>query len=95
MELELRKLAVSLTLTVPKAGDMPGAEPGLPGVLRIEGDMPHFATLEEADASYDQQATGIEDLLHRCLAGGTYDRLVARMLTRAASHFRVPWAGRE
>ena len=93
--MELRKLAVALALTVPKAGDMPGATPGLPGVLRIEGDMPHFATLEDADASYDQQAVGIEELLHKCLAGGTYDRLLARMLIRSASHFRVPWTSRE
>jgi hypothetical protein len=38
---------------------------------------------------FDSQAEAIETALHDSLPGGTYDRLLGRMLERKATHFRV------
>jgi len=47
------------------------------------------AWLERVGAWYDEQARMIEEGLYESLPGGTYDRLLGRMLARKASHFRV------
>jgi hypothetical protein len=59
--------------------------------MRIEiiGAQPDYESLDEAARYYDNQARQIEEALHRSLPGGTYDRLVGRMLARKATHFRV------
>ena len=61
-------------------------------IIEITRDMPPFNREELAtiDARYQSDADAIEDGLHRCLPGGTYDRLLGLMLTRKATHFRVP-----
>lgn len=40
---------------------------------------------------YDQEAQRLADVLTTSLPGGTLDRLLAKLLTMKASHFRVPW----
>lgn len=57
--------------------------------IEITGELPDFASLEEWDAYADRQAKQISDALGIALPGGVYDRLLGRMLTHKASHFRV------
>lgn len=47
--------------------------------------------LERSAQWFDAQAETLEEALLRALPGGTYDRLLARMLRRKASHFAIPW----
>lgn len=57
--------------------------------IEITGRLPTWGSLEEWDASCDEQARRIEQALVVSLPGGVYDRLLIRLLTRKASHFRV------
>lgn len=68
-----------------------GPDQGIPDTcIEIIGTLPDMADLEKAGWYYDQQAQEIEEALYRSLPGGTYDRLVGRLLARKATHFRVP-----
>jgi hypothetical protein len=49
--------------------------------------LPEF--LAASAKVFDSQAEAIEVALHDSLPGGTYDRLLGRMLARKATHFRV------
>ncbi len=61
--------------------------------IHIEQELPEFRrdsdTLTLLAIQYDQDAEAIEFALIESLPGGTYDRLLGRMLGRKASHFRV------
>jgi hypothetical protein len=75
-----------------KAQPIFGSGQVVPSVtIRITDSLPVFATLAEQDAYHDAQATTIETALIESLPGGTYDRLVGRMLERKASHYRVAY----
>ncbi len=47
--------------------------------------------LRECERIYDTQATALANALMGSLPGGTLDRLIAILLQRKASFFRVPW----
>ena len=55
--------------------------------------FPDDLSLVAAAANYQIDARRIEELLHDHLPGGTYCELLRAMLTRRASHFRVPFGG--
>ena len=59
----------------------------------IEEEMPDLGrmNLAEFDAIFQADAEAIETALRLALPGGTYDRLLVRMLQQKATHFRVPW----
>lgn len=60
--------------------------------IHITGEQPEFGFrggLAVWGIYFDEQAEAIELALHGSLPGGTYDRLLGRMLLRKASHFRV------
>ncbi len=68
----------------------PGQQPVPGAVIRITQELPaEFEDLEEAAAFYYDQAKELEITLSDSLPGGTYDRLLVRMLAHKASHFRV------
>jgi len=60
-------------------------------IIEITGDLPDGTRwpLERWDALLDEQAQSIERILRRNLPGGTYDRLLCRMIAAKASHFAV------
>ena len=60
--------------------------------IYIEGEFPDGASLESAAATFEANAADLEDALYRSLPGGTYDRLLGRMLERKATHFVVSHA---
>ena len=64
-------------------------------VIQISESLPSYETLEMVDSHYNAQAWAIEAALIESLPGGTYDRLLGRMLERKASHFRVAYGGIE
>lgn len=47
--------------------------------------------LAPLDRVYDADADAIAQALHKSLPGGTFDRLVLKLLEIKASHFRVSW----
>lgn len=57
---------------------------------RCAGDA---MTLEQFVQVFEDQAKDIEEALYGSLPGGTYDRLLGRMLQRKASHFLVTHKG--
>lgn len=57
--------------------------------IPYDGSTPLGPYLAAMAAHYDEQARQLEEVLIRTLPGGTYDRLLGRMLARKASHFRV------
>lgn len=58
--------------------------------INIEETIPDFKTLEELDKICETKAKYLEAALHNSLPGAIYDRLLAAMLQRTASHFVVP-----
>lgn len=51
--------------------------------------QPRYSTVEDAAVFFNREADTLEAALYRSLPGGTYDRLLGKMLSRKASHFRV------
>lgn len=70
-----------------------GPEPVCGAIVEITREQPEYSTRKvdmwESDARFDSDSEAIEIGLWRSLPGGTYDRLLGRMLTRKATHFRV------
>ena len=64
---------------------------GVPAPVHIEvrARVPEFEDIAKAGVFYDSEAAILEDVLYSTLPGGTYDRLLARMLARKSTHFRV------
>lgn len=58
-------------------------------IIHITQHQPPHKDLNAAGRFFDEQARQIEEALHHSLPGGTYDRLLGRMLARKATHFRV------
>lgn len=82
-------MAERFTVIVSKADPAYLGIPIIDMCIEIVGALPEFDDLADAIRYYDGQAQQIEETLHRALPGGVYDRLVGRMLTRKASHFRI------
>ena len=61
--------------------------------LSVDKELPEFESLEHAVMYYEVDATQLCNALYNALPGGTFDRLVAHMLTKKASHFRVSHGG--
>ena len=55
---------------------------------RDQVEVPLWKAMEPV---YDGEAEAIAQALHNALPGGTFDRLVAKLLLIKASHFRVRW----
>ena len=66
-----------------------GGSPVEPVWIRITEKMPAFEDLDALGIYFDEQAMALEQALINSLPGGVYDRLLGRMLTRKATHFRV------
>jgi len=66
----------------------------------FENTFPVFDDLKfqfqmiESDRLFEKESKALEDILHNTLPGGTYDRLLARMLDRRKSHLIVPFGGK-
>ena len=58
-------------------------------VISIDEEIPDFEKLKAADEFYLSEATKLESALYGVLPGGTYDRLLGKMLERKSTHFRV------
>lgn len=85
---------MSKELYLVKAAPMPGMEVK-DLVIKVQGDgLTPTITSEnwerEHAAFYDEQAGMLERALFSHLPGGTTDRLIAKMMTRRATLFRVP-----
>ena len=59
-------------------------------IIDIGDTLPNFNSLECARGWYTSEAQEIEAALHESLPGGTYDQLLAAMMKRKSSLFRVP-----
>ncbi len=59
--------------------------------ILIKGSFPTFETISKSDKLFNDEAVSLETTLHNTLPGGTYDRLLQKMLERRASHFVVPF----
>lgn len=75
---------------------MPTAETKVDGVvieisLALIGDtfLTEKSSPKEYESVFNLDAMTLEDALHSSLPGGTYDRLLGRMLARKSSHFVV------
>jgi hypothetical protein len=84
------------TIFVKKA--QPTGDQSIPDVvISVTQTLPQSAkdamSLEQFGQLFDDQAKGIEGALYESLPGGTYDRLLGRMLLRKASHFIVSHRG--
>lgn len=58
-------------------------------VIKIEMPVPEFNDLDESVAIFEHQAQKLCKVLYDVLPGGTFDRLVAAMLQKEASLFKV------
>lgn len=59
-------------------------------VVSIETAFPGgIVSLGFADAIFSKEAEALESALYGALPGGTYDRLLGKMLERKATHFVV------
>ncbi len=87
-------------ITVCKASPTGLAYPTPDYHIHVSAELPEFpfdthdphalsAHLRVANAYFEEQAQQIEESLWASLPGGTYDRLLGRMLARKASHYRV------
>ena len=63
--------------------------------INIYREVPKAESLEVAATLYDKEAESLEEALYNSLPGGTYDRLVSKMLLRKASHFVIPFGDHE
>lgn len=54
-------------------------------------ELPNFTELGRITEFAKAEAAELESALYRTLPGATYDQLLAAMLARRASHFRVPF----
>jgi hypothetical protein len=84
-------MAESRRVIVAKASPTGANYPTPKGEIDIVDDLPVIASTEDLDRIFEAHAALIEGLLNETLPGGTYDRLLGRMLARKASHYRVPF----
>ena len=59
--------------------------------INICGQFPQFDNLKEAAEFHDKNAEKLVETLYRVLPGGTFDRVVVRMLQKKLGHFVVSW----
>ena len=59
----------------------------------LKETFPDNANLKESDKLFELEATALENILINTLPGGTYDRLLGKMLQRKSSHFIVSHTG--
>lgn len=81
-------------LTICKA-DPTGTETVPDTHIHITAKLPESVAradwLSHLAAFYNEEARQLEEALRRVLPGGTYDRLLGRMLERHASLYRIPY----
>ena len=58
--------------------------------ILIVVEVPDYPSLEKAANCYQEDASTLADVLCDTLPGGTLDRLIAELLTRKATCFKVP-----
>ena len=61
-----------------------------PFTIKLDEEIETLDTILANDRQYETEGELLERVLHEHLPGGTYDRLLSRMLARRASHFVVP-----
>lgn len=63
-------------------------------IIKAELSIPynHGEKLSEIEERFEAEGRKLESALHHHLPGGVYDRLLAAMLRRRASHFVVPFS---
>ena len=85
-----------MDITISKA--QPTGDQVIPDAhIHITGEQPEFdfrSGLAVWGIYFDEQAEAMELALHGSLPGGTYDRLLGRMLERKASHLRLAHGSR-
>ena len=54
---------------------------------------PSFSSLADLAKFFDNDAEDLAEVLEHTLPGGTFDRLVAKLLMHKAGHFMIPWGG--
>ena len=57
----------------------------------LSGEPPYLESLQDMGKFYSKEAKELADVLETTLPGGTFDRLVAELLTRKAGHSVVSW----
>ena len=80
------------TLNLMKAVQMIDREVHNTTIL-FKDTFPDNASLKESDKLFELEATALENILINTLPGGTYDRLLGKMLQRKSSHFIVSHTG--
>lgn len=58
--------------------------------ITISGEPDDTVSLKEARLFYEHQAASLYEALRNALPGGTFDELLALMMKKRASLFRVP-----
>ncbi len=83
-----------IDIVLSKADPISSGEAVPAATIYITAQLPPLGERSGAqlDLFFDTQAGCLERTLSIALPGGTYDRLLARMLDRKASHLRVPYA---
>jgi hypothetical protein len=61
--------------------------------LHIEETLPDSDTIDEGDALMGLDADKVVMALYEALPGGTFERVLAKMMERKLSHLHVPFAG--
>lgn len=61
--------------------------------ISIQEPIPRMCSLDAATGTFSKDAEALEAALYRSLPGGTYDRLLGKMLERKATHFVVSHQG--
>lgn len=61
--------------------------------ILFDSEFPRLSTVHESAERFERQAADLEYALHMTLPGGTYSRLLEKMLRRRASHFVVSFGG--
>jgi hypothetical protein len=61
--------------------------------LHIEEDLPNSDTIGEGDTIMELDADKVVEALYNSLPGGTFDRVLVKMLQKRAAHLHVPFGG--
>lgn len=61
-------------------------------LINIEVPIPD-STIEKGDGLMENDATELTEALYNSLPGGTFDRILIKMLQHRTSHLHVPFGG--
>jgi len=62
-------------------------------LINIEVSVPDSETIEEGDELMENDATELVEALYNVLPGGTFDRVLIKMLQHRTTHLHVPFGG--